>query len=778
MNNTGKIFDTSTDIYQDQAKILYYYYQDAAKKIVEQEEVIEKEVAELQKYRDDFLKEKKDCWIWFLTIVAFFMYWVKRKKIDKVIAEIDQEIELKKREYVDIFRDYSVSNLGVVYVPVAKQIAYGEKGFMVDLTNKTDLSKVNFQVARQSDLLVESMKKIEKLSSEAPLVESVDNMETIDTNEYSLSIQEVNEGDYMGQLDRSLKTIAFCMNDTEVKEVELPLVVAGSEYINFINEYATDNIGNHPVVDVFGKNKFDDRIEVFQNINEMRKQLSNENEQFEEVLKHLMHSMALSVQTISSIKLASTNKMVDSGNYLLLNLLKAPYNHYSPLLEAEEINRIRNEKFDYSDSVQGYEPFHLKESSKVKFNLITGEWIAEDNSTTQSPFGVHQIYEEILAPMVQNLMMENRLERIKVYSHINDQKLSYLNKWHQDVDAFYRSNHAESADIINDMQQTLSDYIEAFNTLEQLQQTINTMAKSASLDGSKVETKDNSAEVMASFQMQAQEFKDVQEEFNDFMDRLQEDIASKAEKFGHVEFYDASLQDGYSNSVAVATAEVNELDERRQNLAIANPLLAKQATLLPEPKVEDVTYEHMSINLPALAMNSINEINEIKDNVDTGNNSDNTEKDSQQDTQIMDTSDIRETDDGTPDKSNNLKQQISLFLINAIDSINSTYERNSFWEIDISYDVNTKKISMSDETGILLAEMVLDFDFEDADEPTIKRMVKEMLAEEINSFIEMDVFDAFKDTPYKPHFLYLDENDQWDMLNRIEDDNELDDEEI
>ena len=74
------------------------------------------------------------------------------------------------------------------------------------------------------------------------------------------------------------------------------------------------------------------------------------------------------------------------------------------MLEAEEISRIRHERFDYADSIQGYEPFQLRDSSRVKYNLFADEWTAEDNSSTSVPFGVHQIYEEIVAPMVQRLL--------------------------------------------------------------------------------------------------------------------------------------------------------------------------------------------------------------------------------------------------------------------------------------------------------------------------------------------------------------------------------------
>lgn len=612
MATTGKIFSDSSNIYQDQARLLFNYYEQAAERIVRQEEALEKQIKELQEDRKQVVLKKSDIWKWFLTIVAFFMYWVRKNDYDRQIEAINEKIAEKEQEHKNIFRDYKVTKMGVAYVPVAQQVAYEDKCFVVDYTGKVENSRVSLQMSRQNDLLVETISQMEKLTTEAPIVETSDESESIDTNDYSLSIQEINQSDYVGKLDRSLRTISFCMNDTEVKSVDLPLVADNSEYFHFLNEYSTNDNGNHPVVKVFDDKKYDNEIDDFCKLNKLKDSLSSDTEQFEDVLKHLMHTMAMSVQTISAMKLASTDKVVNSSNELLFKILKAPYNHYSPLLEAEEISRIRHERFDYADSIQGYEPFQLRDSSRVKYNLFADEWTAEDNSSASVPFGVHQIYEEIVAPMVQRLMMENRVERIKIYGQIHDQKISYLNKWHQDVDAFYRSNHAESADIINNMQQTLSEYVEAYNTLAQLQKTLDTMGEEgASLDSTVVEKLDNSAEALAAFEIQAKEFKQVQEDFADYMDRLQEDIALKAEKFGHVEFYDARLQDGYSNSMAVAAGEVQSLDDRRKPLALTNPLLAKESVLLPEPNVESVTYEHLSLNLPSIAVNALDAVSRI-----------------------------------------------------------------------------------------------------------------------------------------------------------------------
>ena len=203
-------------------------------------------------------------------------------------------------------------------------------------------------------------------------------------------------------------------------------------------------------------------------------------------------------------------------------------------------------------------------------------------------------------------MAENCIERLRIYNGIKDQKISYLNKWHQDTDAFYRANRAESSDIINLMQESLREYVAAYNTLDSLQRTERSMSESGeNLDSTVVETVENTDESIAAFELQSQEFQRVQQDFEDYMERLKEDIDQRAEAFGHVEYYDAKLRDGHSNQAAVAASEVNNLDSRRQPLASVNPLFAKDSDLPPVPSVDDVAHEHMSLNLPAIAREAL-----------------------------------------------------------------------------------------------------------------------------------------------------------------------------
>lgn len=610
---TGKIYPASDNVYQDQAKILFDYYQQAAEKIVREEERIEQEIASLESRRRELEGEVSKLWVWFLTIVLFFVYFIKKNDLMKQIADIDTRIAEFRKLHDEIFRDYKVTKLGVAYVPVANQVRYEDKSFIVDYTGTVPDSEIALQVSRQNDLLVETIGKLENHSAEAPIVEGSQEIETIATEDYSTSIQEINQHDYLGRLERSLRTIAFCMDDLETTSVSLPLVANDSAQLDFLKEFATKEVADDAtVIDVFDRDRYEECIGMFRQLNSLKDSFSNETRQFEDVLKSLMIRMADSVQAVSTLKIASVDKVVLDSNKLLVNMLKAPYNHYSPLLEYEEIERIRHEKFDYSEDVQDYEPFKLRRSSRVKFDPLTGMWVSEDGNVTNMPFGVHQIHEEIVAPVVQNLMAETRIERLKIYNHIKDQKISYLNKWHQDTDAFYRANRAESSDIINLMQESLREYVAAYNTMISLERTMKAMKDSnGNLESAEVKAVDNVADTVAAFELESQKFQQTQIEFEEYMERLKDDIDLKAERFGHIEYYDAKLRDGYSNEMAVATSEIHQLDERRKSLAAVNPLFAKTSALPPEPNVEEITFEHISVNLPAMAKNVLEELDAV-----------------------------------------------------------------------------------------------------------------------------------------------------------------------
>ncbi len=610
----GKVFKDSENIYQDQARILLDFYEKAAEKIVFEEKVIEKKISELEEEASGLKRQISNLsllkWLTIILIIPFIIFLIRENSVKKAKEQIDIQIADLKKRFNEIFREYKVSKMAVAYVPVANQVRYGNKSFIVDYTGTSQESEFKLQISKHNEILVEKIDELERLSKEAPLVETSTNTETIDTQEFSGSMQELNQHDYFGSLEKSLRTISFCMDDIDTTSVTLPLVVNNSPFHNFLKEFTTKDIPEGaPVFEIFDSSRYYSHIAKFQELNRMKETLSRHTAKFEDVLKSLMMSLANSVQTISSLKVASTDKIVFESNKVLFKILKSSYNHYSPVLEQAEIERIRNESFNYGESIQEYVPFQLKSSSKVRYNILADTWVAEDGSTTNMPFGIHQIHEEIVAPVVQSLMEETRLERLKIYNHIKDQKINYLNKWHQDTEDFYGRNRSESTDLVNLMRATLSEYIAAYNTMISMQKTEETMKLSnGSLDSTVVESVGSSVEVLAAFEKQSQEFLNVQTDFENYMERLKDDIAKKADSFEHIDYYEALLRDGTFKETAVAAKEVHELDERRKPLIAVNPLFAKMSEIPPAPDVENITFELVSLNLPDVARDAIAEI--------------------------------------------------------------------------------------------------------------------------------------------------------------------------
>lgn len=618
----GKIFNDSANIYQDQAKVLYEYYKSAAEKIVNEEKILEGKIRDaeyqIQKYNEDMGKAKTARtigWILCWTIVGLIIALVKNSKVKEfegLIQGKNKEIAGYREAHKNIFRDYRVTKMGVAYVPVAKRVAYNDKSFIVDQSGVTDNERFTLQVIKQKELINNAVSDLQALTKSAPIVESSKEPESVNTGELSRSIQKINFNDYFGKLDRTLRTISYSLGNIEEYNVELPVVFPDTEYAKFLKEHAATKVDGSPVFNVFDTSQYDGDIERFNQLNETRKALSNQSEQVDNVLKTLMVDMADTVQSTAAKKVASASTLVDYSNKILFNILKAPYNFYSPVLEAEEIERIRNEKFDYESVDYSYKPFNLRDSSKVKLDIRSMSWVADDGSRTTVPFGVNQIQYEIIAPIVSNLMKDTRKERIEIYNHIKDQKLSYLNKWHQDTEDFYGRNRAEAADIINLMRSTLSEYSAAYNTLAAYKKTEESMNAQQTLESAVTEVSDNSAEVLAGYQAQAQQVTQTQKEFSDYMDRLHEDIDARAEKFGYVEYYDASLRDKKARDAAVAVDNVNLLDDRRKPLAEVNPLLAQTSELPPVPSIDDVAYEYAGINLNAAAKEALEELKSVE----------------------------------------------------------------------------------------------------------------------------------------------------------------------
>lgn len=646
----GKVFESSMDVYQDQASVLFDFYLNAAQKIIDQEDALdnqcrelENEIAGIEAQKDHVNRDYAISGalivlgiilgvavhsILALLVLAGLGYAGKTymfvKNVQKEIDEVEEKKQQLQTEKQNIFRDYKVSKIGVTYVPVAKTISLGDKSVVVDLTGSTPDTTINLQVANNPQALVNTLKDLEQLSTEAPIVEQDEQVENVETSEYSSSIQDVKFYDYFGKMDRTLRTGAYYLSDVTTKEIKVPFVEPGSDIMNYLSLYATTDVEDAPVTAVFDENRYNKEIEEFRQINDFHAQFAKENANFEEVLKHLINNIGIAVQTVATLKIASNNKLIDSSNQLLFTILKNSYNHYSPLLEHEEIEKIRNTNFNYSDTVDNYKPFQLKASSRVKYDAQTGNWVAEDGTVTTMPFGISQIQEEIVAPIVQNLLAETRIERMRVYNDIKNQKINYLNQWHQDTEDFYGRNRTSSDDLLNIMRSNMTKFLASQATIESIAEIKGTMRKQmeAGKAAEQIEDKkeDVDATTLAAFEGQSQQFRKAQDDFDEYMDRLKGDIDERARNFEFIEYYDASLRDSMAKDLVSANDNQDQLDARRRPLASINPLYAQVSILPPSPSVDDSVAEQLSLNVARYAATTLQELNEPEENENNESN--------------------------------------------------------------------------------------------------------------------------------------------------------------
>ncbi len=109
----GKIFPESSNINQDQAKIIFNYYQQMAEKIVQEEERLEKEIAKLEEEKvglnQDLSKAKLWKWVLCILIIPFIFFLIKENGITKQINALDVRINEFQKLHKEIFRDYKVS---------------------------------------------------------------------------------------------------------------------------------------------------------------------------------------------------------------------------------------------------------------------------------------------------------------------------------------------------------------------------------------------------------------------------------------------------------------------------------------------------------------------------------------------------------------------------------------------------------------------------------------------------------------------------------------------
>lgn len=626
---SAKVLPDSLDVHDDQARVLVDHLADAARRIVAEEERLEQEVrvreeqaTQAERIQTEKLQQSKIGFLGgaLLVVIAFFttpaigalgagaVFWGWNARQAALAAEADAakrraEAKVFKQEHTALRRDYRVRRLGIAWVPVASQVPLEGGHFIVDHSGSAAERQFSLNSVKDPEMFVASINALEGMVGALPIVEGSQSVEDVDTSELSRSIQNVPLYDYLGTMDRSMRDATYLLNDLRTEGVALPVLDPNGALARALDDHGTTTPETGVQLDVFPTDAHDAGIAAFTALNEQRRAMEGETAQFEEFLRTLMHRLAATVQVITKSKIASTTTLAEYGNRGLFATLKASYNHYSPQLEADEIERIRGESFDYQASVQGYRPFALKQSSRVRYDVISGNWVAEDGRRTSFPFGVHQIHEEVLAPIVEQLMQETRLERLRIYENIKDQKLDYLNQWHRDTDDFYGRNRAEGSNLINLMQGSLTEFIASYNQYEAFDETRQAMRSGEGT--AEVSADGIDAASLVAYRAKMESFTRQQAEFNEFAERLKEEITERAREFGFIEYYDASLRDGPARRFAEAMHAVDALDARRRPLLSVNPLFASTAELPPAPELDPMVQDTLRFDLEAFARESL-----------------------------------------------------------------------------------------------------------------------------------------------------------------------------
>ena len=580
----GKIFPGSNNPDQDRAKILFDYYYQAAERIVNEEERVEDEIKKLETERNKLKRALQNNnilkWLLAVLIIPFIYFLIKGNQLVKQLNELNEKIAEQEKKHKDIFRNYRVRKLGMAYIPIAGQIKYDDKSFIVDYAGITEEFEFKVQAIKENDLLIEKIALLEKLLTEAPIIEGAKTSRKTDTAQYDTSVIHINQHEYTGTLEKTLNSISSCLQNTGTQSVRLPLVKKNSDYMKFLQEFATATPPENAFkTEVFNVKQYDAEISKFRELNDLKNSLPGRSGKFEEAFDELTTRLKQAVQLISDLKINSTNKLTQQSNKLFFKILKAPYNHYSSLAEAPAIERIRKEQFQFRSDNEKYIPFQLKESSQVKYDLIANTWVASAGNNTDFPIAIHQIQEEIISPIIRNLLNETENERREVYNRITEHKNNYLNQWKRESEALYEQNRQESGELMQQLQTNLDEYIAAFNTLISLKKAEESMLQATGSEISESEV----AQLTEMFEKQIREFHQIRSDFEVFMGSIKEDIQKQAGLFECLSRTEAKLRDGIFQEIIKAHDNPDQLDDRKKPFLAVNPFFAKECELPPLP---------------------------------------------------------------------------------------------------------------------------------------------------------------------------------------------------
>ena len=639
----GKIFLDVANNAEAKAKVVFDYYKMAAEKIIAEEDSVDAKIAKandcIKQFQETIAAEtaqmeanEKSKGIWKIVcftiilacfifpLVMFFMYKKAAEKNQNNIENLNGEIEKKKTEIAklteerkNIRRSYKVHKLKVVNVPIAKRVPYKDKSMLLDLTNSFENTKLSFSFLRHPDEFSKSIDKIEQSVNAIPVIETTEETEAIDTSDYSLSMQEIKMNDFVGGMDRTLRDISYELGEKDTTNITIPIIPPKSDYATFINDVTTTE--QKDVVDVFDSSDVDAAANQLNILNNQKQELEKDrsSDEYVRYLEKLMTQTADVVQNVLQQKNENSLSLVEYYNNAFARVLSSSFNHYSTKLEGEEIERLKEATFDFKDANE-YEYFHLRDSSRVKFDLFNNIFVTEDDTPEKNSFGIHQVNDEIIMPVIRNLLRENRVKRLDIYNDTLKEKRDYVQRWNEEVQDFYGRNRTELQRLTTESEKEMKQFRTDIGVMTQLVSALSKM----DTNGGMVENGNSvKQEELVAYNEFINEMTRTQEALDAYMDRLKDDIEQTTERFNYIEFYDNSLVDSDAQHVAKSMEfdNLQNMEDRRKDLIKISPYVATYANLPPKLSTEESLYESVAEDLPNYAREKIAESREFEENL-------------------------------------------------------------------------------------------------------------------------------------------------------------------
>ena len=494
----GKIFLDTANNAEAKAKVVFNYYKQAAEKIIAEEDAIDAKIASanaaIKKLEEQVATEtalmesnektKKICFMLFLLLVPLFVALVYRGKVkenQQNIEKYNNEIQAKKAEIAkltedrkNIRRNYKIHKLQVVNVPIAKRVPYKDKSILLDLTHSFENTNLSFSFLRHPEEFSKSIDKIEESVNAIPVVETADDAEPIDTSDYSLSMQEIKMNDFVGNIDRTLRDISYELGEKNTTNITIPIIPPKSDYAEFINDITTTE--KKDVVDVFDSVDVDAAANQLNVLNRQKQELEKERsaDEYVRYLENLMTQTADVVQNVLQQKNVNSLSLVEYYNNTFARVLSSSFNHYSSTLEGEEIERLKEATFDFKDA-NDYEYFNLRDSSRVRFHLFNNDFVTEDDFPERNVFSIHQVNDEIIMPVIRNLLRENRVKRLDIYNDTQKEKRDYVERWNKEVRDFYGRNRTELQRLTTEAEKEMKQFRTDIGVMTQLVSALDKM---------------------------------------------------------------------------------------------------------------------------------------------------------------------------------------------------------------------------------------------------------------------------------------------------------------